>query len=95
MNVKMKKRKMKIQFMQSNFICFALLISLIQFNCQNDKPQQTTSQVLNTYLANEPLTMDPHRAWDYASGEVITQIYEGLVEYSPLENKIIPALATN
>jgi peptide/nickel transport system substrate-binding protein len=34
-----------------------------------------------TVTIGEPDTLDPHYAYDTASGEVLTQIYECLIEY--------------
>ena len=74
---------------------YFLLAFLLLTGCQRQQEKPVAVKTLNTFLVNEPLTLDPHRSWDHPSGVVISQIYEGLLEYSSRGNRLVPALATH
>ncbi len=79
----------------TNIIILIGILSVIICSCHQPEKEDTHRQVFNSFVVNEPLSMDPHRAWDHPGGVITSQIYEGLVEYSPKEYRIVPCLATH
>ena len=67
-----------------------LLLALALSSCQADDPIQQNR--LRVALPGQPTTFDPNKAYDAISGQVLTQMHEGLTRHSG-ELTIQPALA--
>lgn len=74
--------------------CFLLILFLFLPAC-NVLPSSdnVTPTVLRYALPNDPVTLDPARATDRASLDVIGLLYEGLTRYDPQSATVIPGLA--
>ena len=89
---------MKYRFLLSTAICIVLLLA-----CSHAAPAKDTGAGENseryggTYrapLLNNPANLDPANAQDVYAIEVIQQIFDGLVQFSP-DLFVVPALAKN
>jgi oligopeptide transport system substrate-binding protein len=82
--------------MWCRYICIGLAIAVTVVGCQrNNAPgQDVSSQTLRRGIGGEPATLDPGKAVDTFSFEVIRDIYEGLVAESP-DGTVRPGVASS
>lgn len=70
------------------------LLTAGTLGCSPDHPAETAGQVLHRGLSGEPATLDPARATDTFSSEVMGDLYEGLTSESP-SGEIVPGVAAS
>ena len=79
-------------------VAIALLTSLVLVSCGSGKPSREAShlepQVLTRGLGGQPGSLDPQRAEDAFSYDVLRDLYEGLTASTPA-GEVIPATATS
>lgn len=75
-------------------IVLVIFQNLLLIECSRKIPPiERTYSSLRVPISQEPITLDPQKAWDVYSGQIISQIYEGLTEYDPANMKVKPVLA--
>ncbi|MCD6498368.1 MAG: ABC transporter substrate-binding protein [Deltaproteobacteria bacterium] len=75
------------------FALVALSTALCPFGCNRGPVGR--APVLVVGRARDAITLDPARATDVDSSDVIMQIYDTLVAYAPMTFKVIPSLAVS
>ena len=77
------------------FLAIAACVVLLVSACSGTAPEATASaerQVLRRGLGGQPDSLDPHRAEDAFSYDVLRDLYEGLTASSPA-GEVVPAAA--
>ncbi len=76
--------------MKKLLVVFLLLASFLVF-----AEVKNPDTIIRVNMAGEPDTFDPHFAYDTASGEVLSEVYECLIEYvGSSVTEMAPRLAT-
>lgn len=80
---------------KTEFACVALMICFLLAGCSGEALQSVGSQTTLTYiLASEPGNIDPQISTEDQTAVILRQIYDTLVYRDPLQQTILPGLAT-
>lgn len=71
---------------------FAFLFSILYFTSFSFAAAVNPSQILHRGNSTEPVTLDPHQSEDVSSGNILRDLYEGLVT-EDAAGKLIPGAA--
>jgi peptide/nickel transport system substrate-binding protein len=80
---------------KTRFICVSLVLCFFLIGCSGNVQESLVSQSTLTYiLANEPGNIDPQISTEDETATILRQIYDTLVYRDPVQQTIVPGLAT-